>query len=137
MRTKKTRGLPARVEGVRRRFQRWRGARKIRSRIPEPLWAAAVKLAGTHGIHRTAKALQVNYYALKKRVEEGMPAAAGLPADSPLAAFVELPPAPATDSCECILELEDAGGAKMRVCVKGCQTPDLPALSRSFWSPTP
>ena len=32
------------------------------------LWAAAVKLADKYGIHRTAKALQVDYYALKKRI---------------------------------------------------------------------
>ncbi len=73
MGTRKTRDLPARLEGVRRRFERWRRTRKVRSRIPEPLWASAVKMAGTYGIHRTAKALRLNYYALKKRVtEEGV-----------------------------------------------------------------
>ena len=34
---------------------------------------------------------------------------------------------------ECVLELEDPGGAKMRVHLKGVQAPDLAALSRSFW----
>jgi len=63
-------GLPARLVSLRRRFERWRGTREVRSRIPEPLWIAAGKLAGTYGLHRTAKALRVNYYALKKRVEE-------------------------------------------------------------------
>jgi len=70
MNTKGTRDLPARLEGLRRRFERWRQTRKVRSRIPEPLWASAVKVAGTYGIHRTAKALRVDYYALKKRVEQ-------------------------------------------------------------------
>jgi hypothetical protein len=31
------------------------------------------------------------------------------------------------------LELEDAGGAKMRVHLKGVEAPDITALSRSFW----
>jgi hypothetical protein len=31
------------------------------------------------------------------------------------------------------MELEDAGGAKLRVHLKGFETPDLAALSRSFW----
>ena len=39
--------------------------------------------------------------------------------------------------CECTLELEDADGAKMRVHRKAADTPDLAALSRSFWNPGP
>ena len=134
MRTRKTDDLPARLEGVRRRFEGWRRTRKVRSCIPGPLWAAAVKAAGTYGIHRTAKALRVDYYALKKRVEE-MPAGTDskLPAGAVGAAFLELPP-PAWLGCgECTLELEDAGGAKLRVHLKGFAAPDLAALSRSFW----
>jgi len=38
---------------------------------------------------------------------------------------------------ECTLELEDAGGAKLRVHLKGFETPDLAALSRSFWQSEP
>ena len=70
MSTKRTCDLPARLENLRQRFERWRRTRKVRSRIPEPLWAAAVKSAAKYGIHRTAKALRVDYYALKKRVEQ-------------------------------------------------------------------
>ena len=44
---------------------------------------------------------------------------------------------PAVGHCECTLELENAGGAKMRVHLKGIATPDLAALSRSFWNPEP
>ena len=92
MGTRKTRDLPARLEGLRRRFERWRRTRKVRSRIPEPLWAAAVKVAGTYGIHRTAKTLRVDYYSLKKRVD-GAPAAIAskVPAGAAGATFLELP----------------------------------------------
>ncbi len=79
MSTRRTRGLPARLEGVRQRFEGWRRTRKVRSRIPEALWASAVKMAGTYGLHRTAKALRVNYYMLKKRVERGAAVAASAP----------------------------------------------------------
>jgi hypothetical protein len=71
MGTRKTRDLPARLAEVRRRIERWRRTRKVRSRIPEPLWALAVEVAGTYGIHQVAKALRLSYYALKKRVIEG------------------------------------------------------------------
>ncbi|NQU26069.1 MAG: hypothetical protein HQ567_32690 [Candidatus Nealsonbacteria bacterium] len=70
MSSRKTGDLPARLVSLRQRFERWRRTRKVRSRIPEPLWASAVKLAGRYGTHRTAKALRVDYYALKKRVEQ-------------------------------------------------------------------
>jgi hypothetical protein len=110
----------------------------VRSRIPEPLWAAAVKLAGRYGIHRTAKALRVDYYALKKRVEQNAVSAGaqqGLATASKMAAraeFLELPAAAWSGCGECTLELEDAGGAKLRVHLKGFAAPDLAALSRSF-----
>ncbi len=49
------------------------------------------------------------------------------------ATFFELtPPGPACPF-ECILELENSGGAKMRVHLKGGEVPDLTALCRSFW----
>jgi hypothetical protein len=144
MGAKRTRDLPARLEGLRRRFDRWRRTRKARTRIPEPLWASAVKLAGTYGIHRTAKALGIDYYGLKKRVEEKpvdakragrRPAATAGKASAATggATFVELPPAAWPGSGECTMELEDAGGAKLRVHVKGLGAPDLAELSRSFW----
>jgi len=55
MRRQETRELPASLERMRRRFQQWRQSRKSRSRIPDSLWAAAVKVAGIYGLHRTAE----------------------------------------------------------------------------------
>ena len=138
MGAKKTGDLPARLEGLRRRFERWRRTRKVRARIPEPLWASAVKLAGRYGIHRTAKALRVDYYALKKRVE-GTTAviSSKAPAATAETKFLELPAAAWSGSGECTLELEDAVGAKLRVHLKGVEAPDLAALSRSFWQSEP
>jgi hypothetical protein len=102
-----------------------------------------VKLAGKYGLHRTAKALRVEYNALKKRVEqnaviagterEAATTSSKSPAGTGGATFLELPAAGWAGSGECTLELEDAGGAKMRVHVRGFDSPDLAALSRSFW----
>ena len=64
MGTRRARPLPTQFKGVQRRFERWRRARKIPSRIPEPVWAAAARMAGTYGLSRTAQALRVNYSAL-------------------------------------------------------------------------
>lgn len=133
MSTRKTHGLPARLEGVRQRFEGWRRTGKVRSRIPEALWASAVKMAGTYGLHRTAKALSVNYYTLKKRVEREAAVAPRAPEGGAVATFVELAPSLGPGTCECTLELKDSGGAKMRVHLNAVATPDLAALSRSFW----
>jgi hypothetical protein len=137
MSTSKTRGLPAKLETVRRRFERWRQTHKPRSRIPDSLWAMAARMAGAYGLHRTARALRVEYYSLKKRVEQSSAATQGRTEPDPTATFVELPPAVPVGPCDCTLELEDVAGAKMRVHLKATTTPDLVAMSRSFWNSEP
>jgi hypothetical protein len=132
MSTGTMRGLPARLEGVLRRFEKWRRTCKTRARIPGPLWDSAVKMAVAYGLHRTAKTLSVNYYSLKKRVEKEVSAASESKVDA-ATTFVELTPSVVGGGCECLLELDDADGAKMRVHLKGIAAPDLAALSRSFW----
>ena len=126
-------GASMRLEAVRRRFECWRRTRSVGTRIPEPLWEAAANVARVYGVSRTASTLRVDYYSLQKRVQED--AAASSPANQDAAQsaprFVQLP---LTGSSECILELEDGGGAKMRVHLKGVSAPDLAGLSRSFWS---
>jgi len=143
MSTSRTRDLPAGLEGVRERFERWRRTHKTRSRIPDSLWAAAARAAGTHGIHRTSRALRLDYYSLKERVEQRSTAAPDPAERAATAKFLEL--APPTDhgfaavpasACDCTMELENAAGAKMRVHLKAIQPPDLAGLSRSFWNPT-
>ena len=136
MGTKKTRDLPARLEGLRRRFERWRRTHKARSRIPEPLWGSAVRMAGTYGLNRTAKTLRLDYYVLKKRVKQDEVAIAD-PLEKGAPTFLELVPSPSAGVCECTLDLENAGGAKMRVQLKSITMPDLAALSRSFWNHQP
>jgi hypothetical protein len=138
MSSTRTCDLPARLVSLRGRFENWRRTRTVRSRIPEPLWDSAVKLAGVYGLHRTAKALRVNYYALKERVEGETASDVRNVPEGDAAMFLELasvPPASskAAGSCECTLELEDGDGAKMRVHLSGVAMPDLVALSRSFW----
>ena len=131
MRTRTTGTLPASLEIVRRRFEKWRRTRQAGSRIPKLLWAAAVKMASVYGLHRTARALPVEYYSLKKHVE----LAAAPEGYRRATAFIELPPSMPIESCGFTLELEDAEGSKMRVDLKAATPPDLVALCRSFWNP--
>lgn len=117
--------LPKDLERGRGRFQAWRRRRRCASsRIPEPLWKLAVGLVGTHGLSRTAIALGVDYYSLKKHVEEsaGQPSSAG---------FVELP-SPLVGK-QCHFEFANGAGATMRVQLTGYDAADVEALSRGFW----
>ena len=132
MGTRKTRELPARLEGARRRFERWRRTRKTGSRIPDSLWAAAVKVAGTFGISRTASVLRIDYYSLKRRVGEEAASSARGSEEGSVAPFLELAAPVTAGTCECVLEFEDVCGTKMRVHLKGVEAPDLAALARSF-----
>ena len=137
MGAKKTGELPARLESVRQRLERWRRTRPARTRIPEPLWTAAVKMAEAYGIHRAARALRLDYYSMKKRLEEKEAASGKIPAKPATATFLELAPSPRKNSCECSVEFEDAAGAKMRIQLESTEMPDLAALSRSFWQAEP
>jgi hypothetical protein len=50
------------------------------------------------------------------------------------APFFELVAPPSAGLCHCTLELENPGGAKMRIELRSPATPDLAAISQSFWS---
>jgi hypothetical protein len=117
---------------VQRGFAQWRRMGKRGARIPESLWALAVKLSAAHGLHPTAQALGLDYYGLKKRVAQT--AATPIVATPPNEAFVELAAPLLARPQECVIELENVAGTRMRVHVKGGDAPDLAALARSLWS---
>ena len=80
-----------------------------------------------HGISRTATALGLDYYSLKKRAEAAAPQ---LPSRGP--AFVELP-APVVVAKQALFELDNGAGASMRVQLLGYDAADVEALARHFW----
>jgi hypothetical protein len=118
--------LPADLARGRGRLEAWREGRSG-GRIPQRLWALAVRLAKTHGLSRTAMALRLDYYSLKKQVE-----AAGSQPSSSNAAFVELP-APVIAK-QCLFELDNRAGTTRRLQLIGYDTADVERLARSFWS---
>jgi len=140
--------VPVQLKRICRRLEHWRRTRRGRMRIPEALWGLTVEAAGTYGLNRTARALGLDYYSLKKRVEAAgcvadrqvtrrgskVPAAATFVELAPLAGVTEAAPPTFGGLPECLLEFENAGGAKLRMHLKGVAVPDLVALSRSFWS---
>ena len=120
---------PPRLEAGRRRFERWRSEHEARTRIPEALWTLASELGAEFGIHRTARALRLNYDALKARVTV---AQSGIGSRESAPKFVEVLAGSVPGSRPCVVELEDGHGARMRVHLDGADAALLCALTSAF-----
>ena len=134
MATKAQGEVPAGLQRICRRFERWRSSHQWRLPIPEGLWASAAAVAREHGVFQTAKVLRLEYGKLKRMAEaapSGVQPAAGRPLAP--ATFLELVPPPgAPGLSECLIELEGPRG-KIRIQWKGTTVPDLASLSRALW----
>ena len=115
------------VEGLQTRFEQWRQNRQGRAAIPDELWAAAVEVARSNGVNRTAAALHLDGGKLKRRM-----VAAGVNAGKkPTPAFVELITPQLTALPECTIELEGRR-SRIRIHWKGVRAADLAELSRAL-----
>ena len=127
---RRRKALPARVDGVRARIERWRRAREGRARMPEDLWDAVVALAQAHGVYATARDLKLGYQTLKKRVKR----ASTVRCDG---GFVELEGAQLVGSRWSVgteLEFVRADGAKLMIRLPGGEGLDVQGLAAAFWS---
>lgn len=119
------------LEGVEQRFESWRKSRKGRVPIPEELWRAAAELSSAYTVGKISKALRLDYSALKKRVlsagcsDELQRLACG--------GFVEIDWSARAATGECVVELEDPEGAKLKVLLRGNSNFDVAGLARMFW----
>ena len=121
------------LEQVAERFRHWRETRIRGEHIPPDLWTAAVVMAKEHGLHRIAHELRIDHDGLKRRMERAGGVARGTKVDTQ---FVELFAAPAATVAgmrECVVELENARGAKMRVELSGKGLAGLAGLCSAFW----
>ena len=139
---------------VQQKITSWRQGHPPRSRLPETLWRQVALLARGAGIARTAQALRLDYYSVKKHVAA---LAAAAPARRRTASgtgaarvcrFVEVlpggqppalptaPAAPRSDGApatECLIELEASPEAKLRLRLQGYSLPELTTLTRAVW----
>jgi len=72
--------------------------------------------------------LGLDYYRLKKRTD----VATSEPRSS-ASAFVELP-SPVVVGKQCVVELDNGAGARMRMQLMSYDAADVEALTRSFWN---
>jgi hypothetical protein len=122
------------VRQARAGIEKWRKARKKRSPMPEPLWAAAVELAQSEGVYPIARALRVNYQSLQCRV--AIASSTTRPRTGAPQGFVELksplpiapPPLPAGP----VLELSDGNGATLTIRLPSASELDVERLAGAF-----
>lgn len=121
----------ARLQGLRRRIERWRWARTRRGPMPAALWTAATELAREFGASRVAREAGLGYVSLRDRL--GAEAPHGPP---PAAAFVAIDPAtlfaapPVTARGE--VELSDASGITMVIRLGAGESVDVAAVLAAF-----
>lgn len=123
------------LEDVRHRFEQWRAIRKHRTPIPDSLWEEAVSLSAGHSIHKISKALRLGYTTLKRRMYASR--SGNLPEAVSSSAFVELDLRASMPDAECIVEMEDRYGSKMKMYIKGKTGLNPPELIKAFWGKGP
>lgn len=124
----KGRAEPSReINAARSQVEGWRRTRQKAGRMPEELWDLAVGLARVHGVNPIARALALDYYSLKKRLD----AAVVVPRSAPT--FVEVDLASTGGSTECVLEFEERKRGKMTIRLRGTNGVDIAALAAAFW----
>ena len=118
---------------ARRQFERWRGRGSPGKRIPEELWQAASEAARAHGVSRTARDLGLNHTVLKKRLKTASRTRSSSSGTNGVE-FLSLPPvAVARATAECLIEIEDRRGTRLRVELGVNATSELASIVRLLW----
>jgi hypothetical protein len=131
MNTRQQAPLPRALSRARRQFDQWRRGHRKHTRLPQELWLQAAAVAREHGLNKTARALGLKYYSLKKHLDE-------MAAEQAIRAkgepdFIELMPGVITPgSIECTIEWTDGGGPTVRMHIKGLGLSDLVSLAGVF-----
>ena len=60
--------IPEAIVQLQRQLDQFRSTQPQRTKLPEPLWQAAVELAREHGVHPVAHPLRLDYMGLKRRL---------------------------------------------------------------------
>jgi len=127
---RKSQPIPAQsLSDVKEQFKTWRKTRKSLRPIPAQLWAAAINLTAKHSISQIAKELVLDSSTLKKRA--AVKKNAGATSMSP-AGFIEVNLERPVTVAECIVEMQDIAGAKMRMHFRGKTDFDLIDLAKAF-----
>ena len=87
------------------------------------------RLARTYGVSRVSRALGVEYYGLKRRVEEGP----RTQRNGEAVTFVEVKGSAPVEPSGCVIELEKGSGAKLTLRLAPSSQADVLGLVQALW----
>ncbi len=133
----KHKNLPARKKSlarVQKQFRVWRSSRQRGTVIPQRLWQAAAELSEQHSVSKIAETLSLDYVKLRERIEssrsmeneQAWPGVAGN-------GFVEVGAVPGTSNIECLVEVEDGTGRKLKMRLIGTNGVEAAEIARVLW----
>jgi len=120
--------IPIVLSQARHQLDLWRSQQpNKRIRLPKEFWHQAVALAREHGLNKTARALNVKYYSLKKHFDQaGSDEGYSV---KPTSEFIELMPGTVRPGdVECTIEWSDNHNEMVRMHIKGAGLSELTAL---------
>jgi hypothetical protein len=120
--------IPEPILQLQHQLDQFRSTQPRRTKLPEPLWQAAVELARQYGVYPVAHPLRLDYTQLKKRL--GGVTSSQRKAHRP--AFVELVTPRSAVLEDCVIEFESSSGGKMRIQWKAPAPPDWASLLRAW-----
>ena len=114
------------VEELGARLEEWRRNRQGRAAIPDELWSAAIEVARTDGLGRTATALRLDYGKLKRLMMAG----GGVEKRTTTPSFMELIAPEVAAVGQCAIEVQ---GRRARIRIElRANAADLASLSRTL-----
>ncbi len=129
--------LPARKKSlarVQKQFRVWRSSRQRGTAIPQQLWQAAAELSEQHSVSKIAETLGLDYVKLRERIEssrsmESEQAWMGVAGNG----FVEVGAVPGNSNIECLVEVEDGTGRKLKMRLIGTSGVEAAEIARVLW----
>ena len=128
MKRKNTSPTPAAITDLQRQLDQFRSGQPRRTKLPEPLWQAAVELARQYGVYCVAHPLRLDYMGLKRRLGD----APRLQRKETQPAFVELIAPNGPQPEEYVVEFESLSRGKMHIQWKATAPPDWTSLLRAW-----
>jgi len=121
------------LDEVKQKFETWRKTRVRGTRIPKDLWQAAIDVSHSedYPLHIVAKELRLNQTDFKNHIQQTSPIVKKTSPPTFIEMTCETQPGFIS---ECIVEMEDSSGSKMKMCFRGKTEFDLLELGKSFWS---
>ena len=126
------------LEQAQQLFATWRKNKTGRPRIPDNLWHTAADLHITQRItiNKVARSLRLNHTALREKLGDcTYPAEVNPPANDESNMFIEVTPRP--ECSDCVIEMENQTGVKMRMCFRGRADPAVLSLGKYLLAGAP